>query len=168
MEGDVRGPEVGVAVGVRRRPGRAVGERGPGVAPRGAVGRRLESYIGPRVGHDVGAARALDDGGVVDGGAARDGARVGIRRVHAREDGHDGHHAAEELLPHGCHLKKRSEVALGSLYGKSCVWPASLLGENCGRSEWIQEAKRKIGPGPDGERKQRSTGCGFDAMSYIS
>lgn len=116
VEGDVRGPEVGVAVGVRRRPRRAVGERGPGVAPRGAVGRRLKRHVGPRVGHDVGAARALDDGGVVDGGAARDGARVGICRAYTRGDGHDGQHAAEESLPYGRHLERRSKAALGSLY----------------------------------------------------
>lgn len=157
MEGDVRGPEVGVAVGVRRRPGRAVGERGPGVAPRGAVGGRLERHVGPRVGHDVGAARALDDGGVVDGGAARDGARVGISRAHARGDGRDGQHAAEESLPHGGHLERRPEVALGSLSGDSWVWPVSLLGENCSRSEWIQEAKRKIEPEPDGDQDKLIT-----------
>lgn len=143
VEGDVRGPEVGVAVGVRRRPGCAVGERGPGVAPRGAVGGRLERDVGPRVGHDVGAARALDDGGVVDGGAARNGARVGILCAYTRGDGRDGQHAAEKSFPHGSHREKTSEVALESLYRNSCVWPVSLLGENCGRSEWIQEGKKK-------------------------
>lgn len=114
MVGDIRGPEVGVALGVRGRPGRAVGERGAGLLPRGAVGGRLERNVGARVRHDVDAVPVLHDRGVVDGGGARDRARVGICCVHTRGDGRDGQQAAEELLPHGRHLETRFEVALES------------------------------------------------------
>lgn len=111
VEGDVGGPEVGVAAGVWRRPGRAVGERGAGVAPHGAVGRCLQRHIGSRVGHDIGAARALEDGWVVDGSATRNGARVGILRAYTGRDGRDGQKAAEQPSPYGRHFQKRFEVA---------------------------------------------------------
>lgn len=143
VEGDVGGPEIGVAASVRCRPGRAVGERGAGIAPHGAVGRCLQRHVGSCVGHDIGAARALEDGWVVDGSATRNGARVGILRAYTGRDGRHGQKAAEQLSPYGRHFQKRFEVARGFRKGHSCVWPVSLLGENCGRSECIQEAKRE-------------------------
>lgn len=111
MEGDVGGPEVGVAAGIWRRPGRAVGERGAGIAPHGAVGRCLQRHVGSCVGHDVGAARALEDGWVVDGGATRNRARAGILRAYTGRDGRDGQKAAEQPPPYRRHFQKRFEVA---------------------------------------------------------
>lgn len=111
VEGNVWGPKVGVTASVRCRPGRAVGERGAGIAPHGAVGRCLQRHIGSRVGHDIGAARALEDGWVVDGGATRDGARIGILRAYTGRDGRHGQKTAEQPSPYGRHIQKRFEVA---------------------------------------------------------
>ena len=106
MIGEIRRPQVLVAIGVSSRPRSAIRKCSADVIPGDAVPRCLETNAVGREGSEIGAIGFLNYSGIVDEGVAVNRTRVDGSLLQGRGEGSDGEDASGEDAVEGDHGAK--------------------------------------------------------------
>lgn len=106
MVGEVRCPQIFVAIGVSGRPRGAIGECGADVVPGGAVRGCLETNAVGCEGSEISAIGFLNYSGIVDEGVAIDRTRVDGSLLQGRGERSDGEDASSEDAVEGDHAAR--------------------------------------------------------------